>query len=375
MVCYKIIFPFIYLNLGPGASSLYGLLVELGPFLLNDLSYQGSYYNATGIPELQYNPYGWQKFSNILALSMPPPVGFSYCDPPGPSAQGTDCGAWNDTSTAEVTYYALTSWLKEFPQYRENPMFVTGESYAGVYVPMLVQQILAHPEESINIQGFAVGDACTPPDICGSKQSGPYWSIQFLFGKNAFSNKLYEEINSVCTQQELINGGLSEACAASVDKINSEVGGYWVYGFYDDCWYENDIRRNRKLIDVSPSLAGGGSAQWSYHGPPIAKTVPHALGDVTTAEAYIGGNGYVCGGPTAQRDWLSRSEVKAALNVPEDAVFFQCDNGGDFVYELTESDLVSWYKEIINQNKLRIMVYNGDTDPCINAYQAQNWTR
>ena len=61
-----------------------------------------------------------------------------------------------------------------------------------------------------------------------------------------------------------------------------------------------------------------------------------------------------------------------------DAVFTACivgDNGGDFTYELTEGDLISWYKEIIATNKLRILVYNGDTDPGINAYAAQNWTR
>jgi len=95
------------------------------------------------------------------------------------------------------------------------------------YVPEIVKNILANPQENINLKGFAVGDACTPPDICGNKQQGPYWSIQFLWGKSAFSNKLYEEINSVCTQDELINGGLSDACATSVDKINTEAGGYW----------------------------------------------------------------------------------------------------------------------------------------------------
>lgn len=49
--------------------------------------------------------------------------------------------------------------------------------------------------------------------------------------------------------------------------------------------------------------------------------------------------------------------------------------GNDFQYNHTEKDLIEWYKEIIATNSLRILVYNGDTDPCINAYQAQNWTR
>lgn len=48
--------------------------------------------------------------------------------------------------------------------------------------------------------------------------------------------------------------------------------------------------------------------------------------------------------------------------------------GVGFTYTFGESDLISWYKQIISANKLRIVVYNGDTDPCINSLQAQDWT-
>lgn len=357
----------LWFNGGPGASSLFGLLVELGPFLLNDISRQSPLYEETGIPQLIYNEYGWQKAANILALSMPPPIGFSYCDPPGPSATGDDCGPWNDTSTAQVTYQAIKSWYTLFPEYKSNEMYIAGESYAGVYVPMIVKEILANPDDSINLKGFAVGDACTPPDICGSKVSGPYWNIEFLYGKSAFSNRLYEEIQDVCSQQELIEGGLSDECSAKVDQIDDEVGGYWIYGYYDDCWYENDIRR--KLVSKANDQ--------QYWGPPI---IPYIKGyshrkSMAGPSPYNKINGYACGGPGAQIEWLGRPEVISALNLPSDVNFFQSDNGVGFTYELTEDDLVSWYKDIISQNKLRILVYNGDTDPCINAFQAQNWTR
>lgn len=359
---------------------------------------------------------------------------FSFCTPPGPSAEGNDCGAWNDTSTADATYYAIQSWLQRYPEYRKTDMFIMGESYAGVYVPMIVKNILAGnddghstDESHIRLKGFGVGDACTPPDICGSKTSGPFFQIQFLYGKSAFSNKLYEEINSVCSTEELKNGYLSDECAASVDKIDAEVGGYWAYGFYDACWYENDIRRAlavegegegegksyrsyRKIIDVTKyqrktETEGASVGEREYYGPPIATSssrnrntrrpmvsktesvdvtqigndvgndVGNDLGNDVASVGFIGGNGYACGGPTAQVEWLSRPEVMQALNIPSDGNFFQCDNGEDFTYTLSEMDLISWYKEIIAQNKLRILVYNGDTDPCINSYQAQNWTR
>ena len=389
-----------WFNGGPGASSLYGFYVELGPFLLSDTSVEGSEYERTGIPQLQYNEYGWQKVANVLVLSMPPPIGYSYCLPTGPSATGNDCGAWNDTSTAAVTYHALTSWLKRFPQYAQSKVWLSGESYAGVYVPEIVKNILANqPANGIDLQGFLVGDACTPPAICGSEKVGPLWNIEFLYGKGAFSNKLYAEIHASCSDDELATGVTTQICTDSVNKIGPEAGGYWAYAFYDDCWYENDIRRQRQRRALS--LAGGASyhrgtpGYYEYYGPPlhssaigrqrrqaaasssgkksVGQVVENAMG--FPADRVVDyPNGYQCGGPAAQVEWLGLDEVKKALNVPQEAVFFQSDNGVGFTYIFSETDLVSWYKRIIAENKLRIVVYNGDTDPCINSLQAQDWT-
>ncbi len=74
-----------------------------------------------------------------------------------------------------------------------------------------------------------------------------------------------------------------------------------------------------------------------YYGPPIAK------GTRVTPRTVDVPNGYYCGGPNAQEMWLGLDEVKAALNIPSNAVFFQSDNGVGFTYYYTEADLISWY--------------------------------
>ena len=56
----------IYSNGGPGASSLFGLMTELGPFMLNDNSLLTDEYNRTGVPSLFYNEYGWSQVGSLL---------------------------------------------------------------------------------------------------------------------------------------------------------------------------------------------------------------------------------------------------------------------------------------------------------------------
>ena len=92
--------------------------------------------------------------------------------------------------------------------------------------------------------------------------------------------------------------------------------------------------------------------------------------------ARLGGavNDYVCGGPVVQVEYLNLTSVKRALHVPADAFFFQCDNGVGFNYKGNTKALMPFYRHVIENTTLRVLVYNGDTDPGLNSFYAQNWT-
>ncbi|VDP84935.1 unnamed protein product [Schistosoma mattheei] len=64
-----------------------------------------------------------------MYLEAPVGVGFSYSTAPSQT--------WDDDRTALDNYHALLHFLKKFPEYEGRRLFVTGESYAGVYVPTL----------------------------------------------------------------------------------------------------------------------------------------------------------------------------------------------------------------------------------------------
>ena len=74
----------LWLQGGPGCSSLFGLLYENG-----QVHFKAD--NATGLPQLVYNPYAWTQAATMLWLEQPIGVGFSYCEA---GAKG-DCSGTN----------------------------------------------------------------------------------------------------------------------------------------------------------------------------------------------------------------------------------------------------------------------------------------
>ena len=59
----------IWYNGGPGAASMFGLFVELGPYYLNQDSLDDPKYNETGIPQVKRNPHSWTKLANVIAVN------------------------------------------------------------------------------------------------------------------------------------------------------------------------------------------------------------------------------------------------------------------------------------------------------------------
>lgn len=89
-------------------------------------------------------------------------VGYSYCE----AQLGGGACANTDNSTAQAALAGLVDFFQnKFPTLADNPLYVTGESYAGVYVPTLARAILDHNDEvgtfKINLAGLAAGDPCT----------------------------------------------------------------------------------------------------------------------------------------------------------------------------------------------------------------------
>ncbi|KAF5290217.1 hypothetical protein FQA39_LY14771 [Lamprigera yunnana] len=136
----------LWLQGGPGATSLFGLFVENGPFIVT--------------PELKVKlrKYSWNHGHSVLYIDNPVGTGYSFTDIGGYSQ--------NETAIGENLYEALLQFFQLFPELQRNPFYATGESYAGKYVPAVsytIHQRNPTAQQKINLQGLVIGNGFSDP--------------------------------------------------------------------------------------------------------------------------------------------------------------------------------------------------------------------
>ncbi|KAK1302430.1 Serine carboxypeptidase II-3 [Acorus calamus] len=200
----------LWLNGGPGCSSFGdGAMEELGPFRVNK---DGS--------TLSQNKYAWNNEANILFLESPAGVGFSY------SNTSSDYDKSGDQRTAEDSYTFLVNWLERFTEYKSRDFYITGESYAGHYVPQLAYTILQNNyitnQTIINLKGIAIGNALIDDEMNSVGTIDFFWTHAFI------SDETYNGIRLNCNFSTGANE--TEKCALYLNQM--DIGNTYIYDIY-----------------------------------------------------------------------------------------------------------------------------------------------
>ena len=162
----------LWLNGGPGCSSITGLLFELGPCSIYK---EGSQVNTI------HNPNSWNNHFNIIFLDQPVNVGFSYAD------DGTTVS--NTPAAGKDVYAFLELFLNRYPEYSTQPFHIAAESYGGMYGPTFANIIYKANHDlalapnprikHINLASVILGNGLTDPYVQMASVpdyacSGPY---------------------------------------------------------------------------------------------------------------------------------------------------------------------------------------------------------
>ncbi|PSR83149.1 hypothetical protein PHLCEN_2v5798 [Hermanssonia centrifuga] len=136
-------------NGGPGCSSLEGLLQENGP-----LSWSWGQAKATP------NEFSWTNLSSLLFIEQPIGTGFSQGEP----------NIKNEDDLAVQLVGFMQQFLEVFSELKGLNFYVSGESYAGMYVPYIVNHIFENPTAlDLVLKGFWISDPVIGWDVIQSE--------------------------------------------------------------------------------------------------------------------------------------------------------------------------------------------------------------
>jgi carboxypeptidase C (cathepsin A) len=113
----------IWLNGGPGSSSMIGLFTEMGPLR----------FNKTGV--MLNEDKSWTSVANVLYIDQPVGTGYSFTNDISKMAS-------NQQTVANHFYKFIQRFLSEYTNYQKRAIYIVGESYAGKYIPNIAKKIL-----------------------------------------------------------------------------------------------------------------------------------------------------------------------------------------------------------------------------------------
>ncbi|KAM0323834.1 hypothetical protein ACHAQA_008412 [Verticillium albo-atrum] len=273
----------IWLNGGPGCSSLSGLLTENGPFLWQD-----------GTLAPTPNSYSWTNLTNVIWIEQPVGVGYS---------QGTP----NITNEVELGLQFIGFWRNfiEAFQLHGATTYITGESYAGFYVPYIADAFITAADDTYyKLGGVAINDPILG-DATLQQQAVIYPYVEY------WQNLLYINDSALaalrwthehCNYSTYLDtygtfppppGPFPVLDDPYVDPTENYTCGIFEYAYY-------------AALDVNPCFN-------IYH---ITDTCPFKisqLGIVNTGDYS----------PPGAQIYFNRTDVKKALNAP-DVDWYQC---------------------------------------------------
>jgi carboxypeptidase C (cathepsin A) len=365
----------LWLNGGPGCSSLLGWAQEHGPASFGDES-----------ETYTINPYSWHKLANIIYLESPAGVGFSYID----SNKDEDVYI-DDYISGKENLEALVDFFKKYPSLKSNKFYIAGESYAGIYVPTLAANIVDYNQmqvssQKINLKGIMVGNGVTDWNVdCDNAL------IDFAFKHALYSQELRNKYISTCNGEKIDDS----ECDIIKDKIQTEVSKVNIYDIYRKCYNNNNSTTNiiftnsvnieksflfnEYFEDYSKNIKQSNYRNytpWLFSGALKKSSKNKKLNFLTFLEDKQPQltSTPPCVDSKGPDSYFNRADVKLALNVRNDLKWGMCSEDVGSKYQRGEKGSYYLYPKLINSG-LNILIYSGDTDGAVPINGTQRWIR
>ncbi|GKV00446.1 hypothetical protein SLEP1_g13132 [Rubroshorea leprosula] len=316
----------LWLAGGPGCSTLFAILYEQGPLVFDYANFNGS------LPILHLNPYAWTQ-ANVIYLDQPVGTGFSY-------STTQENYHVDDTKSAAQTYEFLRKWLLEHPQYLTNKLFIGGNSYAGIPLPIVVQHIVngneAGLEPLMNLKGYTLGSPCTDHFIDFNSRLPAAYRLSLI------SEELYEYAKLHCGGDYVNVNSSNTECASAINEYKELVLQIEKDNILDPICQTASLGTNEARRQLEHEPEGANSC----------KEYNYVLSEV----------------------WANDRRVQEALHVRENTkgVWERCNSS--LAYTKTVRSSVEFHRNL-SKKSLQVLIYSGDHELIFTHIGTHNWVR
>ncbi|KUI65651.1 Serine-type carboxypeptidase F [Cytospora mali] len=314
----------IWLNGGPGCSSLSGLLQENGPFLWQ-----------SGTFKPYANPWSWHHLSNVVWVEQPIGTGFST---------GT-VTAENEDDVAQQFMGFWKNFVDAFGMH-EYKVYITGESYAGAYCPYIASNMLdANDTRYFDVKGMLIYD----PSISGGSAT------------NAPTNYFVQHWSNVMPFNDSTVAQIANASKeCGYDEYTDKYLTFPPYGHQPDICQGPGINANCThylpgcdIFDLAINSISEANPGFNIYQVAQLLPVPDDVLGFPYTQMFLS---------PGQQLYFNRNDVKQAIHAPKDVNWTICSD--EHVFNGTDDSDPSSYRtipDVIDRTK-NVQIAHGTMD-------------
>ncbi|KAL5157458.1 Serine carboxypeptidase-like 19 [Glycine soja] len=359
----------LWLTGGPGCSAFSGLVIEIGNtnsvskfyfcsilmyvpsdksrdleillylHVAGPIAFKNEEYNGS-LPNLVLRPHSWTKVSSIIFVDLPVSTGFTYAT----TEFATQRSDWIQV---HQVHQFLRKWLIEHPNFLSTDVYIGGDSYSGITIPAIVQEISLGNEKGlqpwINLQGYLLGNPATT-------RRHENYRISFAHGMGLISDELYRSLQKNCKGEYINVDTKNVLCSRNIETFNEVTSGLSMVNILDpSCdWLDTETSWRRSLLKKYPRKN-------------FLNT--HLKLPSLNCRSYAY---FLCG------YWANDDSVRSALHIRKGTIgkwrrcTFNIPN---------KEDISSSYEYHVNLSRkgYRSLIYSGDHDMKIPFLETQAW--
>ena len=185
----------LWLNGGPGSSSMIGLFTENGPLRILE---QG----GIRIDDLN----SWTRIANVIYIDQPVGTGFSFIQNLGKFPE-------NEERVKTDMLIFLKAFFISYPDLQKVDFYITGESYGGKYIPNIAKAILdsnikdVNVAQKINLKRILIGNGLYDAKVQRGMRRDLALGLNMMSEYDdapQYDNKVYQCYNAIANNNKIL---------------------------------------------------------------------------------------------------------------------------------------------------------------------------